>query len=152
MNEGRWGFGVGFSPAARPGVRPPPPKEDIKLSNRFTFSDELEEAIGEAEVPILGEVAGLEPAKAEVDATAMNEARRAFEVAQNVFERARMKERRYGQVIPKSITKEYFDTYEVFDRESAKYSWAKAKLQAGDDGSIQLSHANRFSKGFTRHP
>ena len=152
MDEGWWGLGVGFSPAARAGVRPPPLKEDIKLSNRFSFSDELEEAIGEAEVPILGEFAGLEPAKADVDATALDEARRAYEVAQDVFERARMKERRYGLVIPKSITKEYFDAYEVYDREAAKYSWAKVKAKSGDDGSIQLSHANRFSKGFQRHP
>ena len=33
------------------------------MTNRFTFDDALEEELGQVEVPILGEVAALEPAK-----------------------------------------------------------------------------------------
>ena len=122
------------------------------MSNRFTFSDELEEVIGEVEVPILGEVAALEPAETEVDPAAKDAARQAFETAQGVFERARWKEKRFGTPVPKAVEKVYFDTYEVFDRESAKYSWAKKQSQAGDHGSIQPSCTNSVSKGFIRHP
>ena len=144
MDQGRWWCCLGFSRAAPLGVRPPPPDEPIKSSVRFTFEEELDKAIGEVEVPILGEVAGLEPAMEEP--SALVAARRAYGVAQSAFERARARERRSGCMIPKAITKEYLDAYEVLDRETAKYGWAKA----GDRGSIQFSRSNirRFSKGF----
>ena len=121
------------------------------MSNRFTFSDELEEAIGEVEVPILGEVAGLEPAAVlEGEPPVLTRARRAYEVATSTFDRARAKERRFGWPVPKAITKALWDTYAAYDREAVKFGWSK--VASGDDGSIQLSHPNRFSKGFQRHP
>ena len=141
MDEGWWGLGVGFSPAARAGVRPPPPQEDIKLSNRFNFSDELEEALGEEGVPILGDFAGLDPAR---EPDALVAARRAYGVAQRAFEHARAREWRSGIPMPRAIATAYVDAHNVLDHESAKHSWNKA----GDHGSIQLSRPNRFCKGF----
>ena len=118
------------------------------MSNRFTFEEELDKAIGEVEVPMLGEFAGLAPAMEEP--IALTEARRAYGVAMSTFERARAKERRYGWPVPKAVTKEFLDTFAVYDREAAKFSWSK--VAAGDHGSIQLSRTNRFSRGFQRHP
>jgi hypothetical protein len=120
------------------------------LSNRFTFDDGLEDALEQVEVPILGEVAGLEPAEPQV----LTNARRSFLVAQGAFERARARERHTGKRVPKAVETAYFDTYNIYDQIQADYSWGRLNVckQAGDPGPIQLTQANRFSKGFCRHP
>ena len=124
------------------------------MSNRFTFEDELNKAVGEVEVPTLGELAGLQPATdympSDEEPPALTRARRAYEVAVGAHDRARAKERRFGWPVPNAITEALWDTYEVYEKESVKFSWSQVK--PGDGGPIQHSRTNRFSKGFRRHP
>ena len=116
------------------------------MSNRFTFEEELDKAMGEVEVPLLGEVAGLEPCP---EPPALVAARKAFFVAQEAFEHAKIRERRTGRRMPKVVEDTYMQTYNTFDKMVGQHSFA---MQAGDCCSIHNHRPNRFCKSFHGHP